>query len=57
MAAWLQALDQRARASVRAKRGRLDLTTTINNDGQVRALVEKMLKSIGHRVDLSTPLA
>ncbi len=38
-----------------AKRGRSELTTTILNDGQVRDLVEKMLKSTGRRVDLSTP--
>ena len=38
-----------------AKRGRSELTTTILNDGDVRDLVEKMLKSTGRRVDLSTP--
>ena len=38
-----------------ARRGRSELTTTILNDGQVRDLVEKMLKSTGRRVDLSTP--
>jgi pilus assembly protein CpaF len=38
-----------------AKRGRSELTTTILNDGQVRDLVEKMLKTTGRRVDLSTP--
>src|SRR5213079_2161448 len=32
-----------------------ELTTTILNDGQVRDLVEKMLKTTGRRVDLSTP--
>ncbi|HEU0102765.1 MAG TPA: ATPase, T2SS/T4P/T4SS family, partial [Mycobacteriales bacterium] len=38
-----------------ARRGRSELTTTILTDGQVRDLVEKMLKSTGRRVDLSTP--
>jgi pilus assembly protein CpaF len=38
-----------------AKRGRSELTTTILDEGQVRDLVEKMLKSTGRRVDLSTP--
>ena len=38
-----------------AKRGRSELTTTILTDGQVRDLVEKMLKSTGRRVDVSTP--
>jgi pilus assembly protein CpaF len=38
-----------------AKQGRSELTTTILNDGQVRDLVEKMLKTTGRRVDLSTP--
>jgi pilus assembly protein CpaF len=38
-----------------AKRGRSELTTTILSEGQVRDLVEKMLKSTGRRVDLSTP--
>ncbi len=38
-----------------ARRGRSDLTTTILSDGQVRDLVEKMLKTTGRRVDLSTP--
>jgi len=38
-----------------ARRGRSELTTTILNDGQVRDLVEKMLKTTGRRVDLSTP--
>jgi pilus assembly protein CpaF len=48
-------LDQRAGPSVRRPRGRSELTTTILDDGQVRDLVEKMLKSTGRRVDLSTP--
>src|SRR5947209_19791230 len=38
-----------------ARHGRSELTTTILNDGQVRDLVEKMLKTTGRRGDLSTP--
>ena len=38
-----------------ARRGKSELTTTILDDGQVRDLVEKMLKATGRRVDLSTP--
>jgi pilus assembly protein CpaF len=38
-----------------ARHGRSELTTTIRNDGQVRDLVEKILKSTGRRIDLSTP--
>ena len=38
-----------------AKRGKSELTNTILTFGQVRDLVEKMLKSSGRRVDLSTP--
>lgn len=38
-----------------AKRGRSELTTTILEENQVRDLVEKMLKTTGRRVDLSTP--
>ena len=38
-----------------ARRGRSELTNTILTDGEVRDLVEKMLKSSGRRVDLSTP--
>ena len=38
-----------------ARRGRSELTTTILTEAQVRDLVEKMLKSTGRRVDLSTP--
>ena len=38
-----------------AKRGRSELTTTILDEGEVRDLVEKMLRSTGRRVDLSTP--
>jgi len=39
-----------------ARRGHSELTTTILSSGEVRDLVEKMLKSSGRRVDLSTPL-
>jgi pilus assembly protein CpaF len=39
-----------------ARRGRSELTTTILHEGQVRDLVEKMLKTTGRRIDLSTPL-
>ena len=38
-----------------ARRGSIELTTTILNSGGVRDLVERMLKSSGRRVDLSTP--
>jgi pilus assembly protein CpaF len=38
-----------------ARRGRSELTTTILRADEVRDLVEKMLKSSGRRVDLSTP--
>jgi len=38
-----------------ARRGRSELTTTILGEAQVRELVEKMLKTTGRRVDLSTP--
>jgi pilus assembly protein CpaF len=38
-----------------ARRGRSELTTTILDEGQVHDLVEKMLKTTGRRVDLSTP--
>jgi pilus assembly protein CpaF len=38
-----------------ARRGRSELTNTILTEGQVQDLVEKMLKSSGRRVDLSTP--
>lgn len=38
-----------------ARRGRSELTNTILTDGQLRDLVERMLKSSGRRVDLSTP--
>ncbi|HET9187526.1 MAG TPA: ATPase, T2SS/T4P/T4SS family [Acidothermaceae bacterium] len=38
-----------------AKRGRSELTNTILTSSQVRDIVEKMLKSSGRRVDLSTP--
>src|SRR4051794_17314878 len=38
-----------------ARRGQSELTTTLLDDGEVRDLVERMLKSSGRRVDLSTP--
>lgn len=38
-----------------ARHGVPELTTTILTAGQVRSLVERMLKSSGRRVDLSTP--
>jgi pilus assembly protein CpaF len=38
-----------------ARHGRSELTTTILDAAQVRDLVERMLKSSGRRVDLSTP--
>jgi pilus assembly protein CpaF len=38
-----------------AKHGRSELTNTILSSAQVRDLCEKMLKSSGRRVDLSTP--
>jgi pilus assembly protein CpaF len=38
-----------------ARRGRSELTTTILRTDEVRDLVERMLKSSGRRVDLSTP--
>ena len=38
-----------------ARRGLSELTTTILTEAQVRDLCEKMLKSSGRRVDLSTP--
>ena len=38
-----------------AKRGRSELTTTILGEAQVRDLVEKMLKSTGRRIDMSSP--
>jgi pilus assembly protein CpaF len=40
-----------------ARHGRSELTNTILTEGQVRDLVEKMLKTTGRRIDLSTPLA
>ncbi len=39
-----------------ARHGRSELTTTILSEQQVRDLVERMLKTTGRRVDLSTPL-
>src|SRR3954447_19010449 len=38
-----------------ARHGRSELTTIILTDAEVRDLVEKMLKTSGRRVDLSTP--
>jgi len=38
-----------------ARHGESELTTTILTDGQVRDLVEKMLKVSGRRLDLSSP--
>ena len=38
-----------------ARRGRSELTTTILSAGQVRDLVEKMLKTSGRRIDMSSP--
>ena len=38
-----------------ARRGVHELTTTILTADEVRDLVERMLKSSGRRVDLSTP--
>ena len=38
-----------------ARRGRSELTNTILSEGQVRDLVERMLKPSGRRVDLSHP--
>ena len=38
-----------------ARRGMHELTTTILTADEVRDLCEKMLKSSGRRVDLSTP--
>ena len=40
-----------------ARRGRSELTNTVLTEGQVSELVERMLKSSGRRVDLSTPFA
>jgi pilus assembly protein CpaF len=38
-----------------ARHGRSELTNTILSEGQVRDLVEKMLKTTGRRIGLSTP--
>jgi pilus assembly protein CpaF len=38
-----------------ARHGRSELTTTILDEAQVRHLVERMLKTSGRRVDLSSP--
>jgi hypothetical protein len=49
-------MDQRTGPGVRgAARGRSEPTTLA--DGEVRDLVEKMLKTTGRRMDLSTPFA
>ena len=38
-----------------ARHGRSELTTTILDEGQVRDLVERMLKTTGRRIYLSSP--
>lgn len=38
-----------------ARAGRSELTSTILGEGQIRELVERMLKASGRRVDFSTP--
>ncbi len=38
-----------------ARVGRSELTTTVLTEGQVRDLVERMLKSSGRRIDMSSP--
>jgi pilus assembly protein CpaF len=38
-----------------ARRGRSELTTTILGAGQLADLVERMLRSSGRRIDMSTP--
>ncbi len=38
-----------------ARQGRSELTTTLLNDGQVRDLVERMLRTSHRRIDLSEP--
>ncbi len=40
-----------------ARVGRSELTTTVLTEGQVRDLVERMLKSSGRRIDMSSPFA
>ncbi len=40
-----------------ARRGRSELTTTILSSAQVRDLVEKLLKSSGRRIHMSSPFA
>ncbi len=40
-----------------AKHGRSELTTIILDGAQVRDLVEKMLKTTGRRIDMSSPFA
>ena len=48
-------INEPARVFV-ARRGVAELTTTLLVDDQVRDLVERMLKSSGRRVDLSSPV-
>jgi pilus assembly protein CpaF len=38
-----------------ARRGRTELTTVVLTEGQVHDLVERMLRTSGRRVDVSTP--
>ena len=47
-------IDEPAQVFV-ARRGEAELTTTILTAGQVRDLVEQMLKLSGRRLDLSSP--
>jgi len=48
-------LDQRAEQVFVARGGVAELTTTILTADEVRDLVERMLRSSGRRVDLSSP--
>ena len=48
---WINASD---RVFV-ARSGRPELTTTLLDDGELRALVERMLRTTGRRLDLSSP--
>ena len=48
-------MDQRAGAGVRGPPGVSELTTTILSADAVRDLVERMLRTSGRRVDVSTP--
>ncbi len=38
-----------------ARRGRSELTTTILSAGELADLVERMLRTSGRRIDMSTP--